>query len=378
MILYRVFSSVWRTHVIIPVIFLVFGIFSCTKGPVRTEGPPVPPPPVIDSTHRGVYVINEGNYTWGNSSVTYIDLTDTVVDNNLFYSVNNRSLGDVAEGMKIFNGYGFIVVNNSNTIEVVSLPSFKSVKTITGFNYPRSIEFIDSSKAYVTNLLKDISVVDLKSLTITKSIPVANWTEGMVTYKHYVFVSCVGKYSEPNSQRSAKLIVIDSHVDKIIDSIGSGKEPMGIVLDKREKVWVLCTGGYDQYEAPSLIRINPDLMIEEKVFTFPNMNDAPSRLAINSFGDTLYFLKNGIFQMPVTSSAIPETPLIPANGHLFYGLGIDPVNGNIFASDAIDYVQSGKVLRYNQITGALLNSYTAERIPGSFCFPKQATSGKKK
>jgi hypothetical protein len=325
-----------------------------------------------------MFVINEGNFNWGNSSVTYIDLSDTLVDQDLFNSVNKRRLGDVAEGMKIFNGMGFIVVNNSNTIEVVSLPSFKSVKTITGFNSPRAIEFIDSTKAYVTNLLKDISIVDLKSLTVTRSISVANWTEGMVRYQKYVFVSCVGQFSEPNSQRKAKLIVIDSDRDKIVDSIASGKEPLGIVLDKRQKIWVLCTGGYDQYEAPSLIRINPDLMIAEKVFTFASVNDAPSRLCINSLGDTLYFLKDGIFQMPVTSSAIPATPFIPSNGHLFYGLGIDPANGNIFVTDAVDFTQNGWVYRYNQLTGALLNSYSAERIPGSFCFPKQVAAGKKK
>ena len=378
MILYRTLSSIKRIYLILPIIILVFGIFSCSKAPIRQEGPPPPPPPVTDTSHRGVYVINEGNFNWGNSSVTYIDLTDSVIAKDVFKSINDRGLGDVAEGMKIFNGKGFIVVNNSNKIEVVSLPSFKSVKTITGFNSPRAIEFIDSSKAYVTNLLKDISIVDLKSLTITKTISMPDWTEGIIRYKHWVFVTCVGQYTEPNSMRKAKLIVIDSDVDKIVDSIASGKEPVGIVLDKREKIWVLCTGGFDNYEAPTLIRINPDLMIAEKIFTFPNINDAPSRLCINSLGDTLYFLKDGIFQMPVTSSAIPGTPFIPSNGHLFYGLGIDPANGNIFVTDAIDFAQNGWVYRYNQLTGALLNSYSAERIPGSFCFPKQVAAGKKK
>ncbi len=379
MIVYRTLFSIKRLYSILSIIILIFGIFSCSKSPIRIVDPgQQPPPSSSDTSHRGVYVIDEGNFNWGNSSVTYIDLTDSVVSKNVFKSVNDKDLGDVAEGMKIFNGKGFIVVNNSNKIEVVSLPSFKSFTSITGFNSPRAIEFIDSSKAYVTNLYKDISIVDLKSLTITKTISVPNWTEGMVKFKHYVFVSCVGAYSLPNSQRRAKLIVIDSDLDKIVDSIASGKEPLEIVLDKREKIWVLCSGGYDQYEAPTLIRINPDLMIAEKIFTFPSINDAPSRLCINSLGDTLYFLKDGIFQMPVTSSAIPGTPFIPSNGHLFYGLGIDPVNGNIFVTDAVDFTQNGWVYRYNQLTGALLNSYAAERIPTSFCFPKQVAAGKKK
>lgn len=377
MIVLRTFSSFTRLRIIFPIIILVFGVLSCSKAPVR---PVTKTSSNIDTitSHRGVYVIDEGNFNWGNASVTYIDLTDTSVSANIFKSANGRGLGDVAEGMKIFNGLGYIVVNNSNKIEVVSLPSFASYKTITGFNSPRTIEFIDSSKAYVTNLLGNISIIDLNSFTITKSISVPNWTEGIVKYGNKVFVSCIGKYTAPTSERRAKVIVIDSDLDKIVDSIASGKDPVGIVIDKREKIWVLCTGGVDNYEAPSLIRVNPDLLIAEKVFTFPNPNSAPSRLSINTLGDTLYYLDNGVVQMAVTLPAIPATPLIPANGRLLYGLGIDPVNGNIFVSDAVDYVQNGKVYRYNQLNGALLNSYAAGTIPGSFCFPKQVATGKKK
>jgi hypothetical protein len=375
-VVFRTPSFITRLFFIFPIIALLFGISSCSKDPVRGKEP-YQPPPVIDPNHRGVYVIDEGNYNWGNSSVTYIDLTDSSVSEDVFKTVNGSKLGDVAEGMKIMNGKGYIVVNNSNKIEVVTLPSFESYKTITGFNSPRNIEFVDSTKAYVTNLLKDISIVDLKSMTVTRSIALPGWTEGMVTYKHWMFVTCIGVFSESNAQRKAKIVVIDTDVDKIVDSIASGKEPVGIILDERQKLWVLCTGGFDKYEPPSLIRVNPDLMLPEKVFTFSDANDVPSRLSVNTGGDTLYFLNNGVFRMPVTSSAIPATAFIPSDGRLFYGLGIDPVNGNIFVSDAIDFVQNGKVYRYNQVTGTLLNEYTAERIPGSFCFPKQAATGKK-
>jgi hypothetical protein len=373
----RTIFSFRRLIVIVPVVILVFGILSCSKTPIR----PKHPTSIIDTntSHRGVYVIDEGNFNWGNASVTYIDLTDTSVSQNIYASANHDApLGDVAEGMKIFNGYGYIVVNNSNKIEVVSLPSFVSYKTITGFNSPRDIAFIDSSKAYVTNLLGNISVVDLKSFTITKSIPVPNWTESIAKFGNKVFVTCLGKYTAPTSDRRAKIIVINSDLDKIMDSVASGKDPVGIVVDKRDKIWVLCTGGVDNFEPPTLIRVNPDLLIAEKVFTFPDQNSAPSRLSINTQGDTLYFLDNGVVQMPVTLPAIPATRLIPANGRLFYGLGIDPFNGNIFVSDAVDYVQAGKVYRYNQLNGTLLNSYTAGTIPGAFCFPKQTTSGKTK
>ena len=71
--------------------------------------------------------------------------------------------------------------------------------------------------------------------------------------------------------------------------------------------------------------------------------------------------------MPVNSVSIPDQPFIPSNDHLFYGLGISP-RGNIFVSDAVDYVQDGWVYQYHQTSAALIKTYRAGRIPGSFCF----------
>ena len=353
------------------VILLLFisNLLSCSKKNLIEH--PVDPGtdtiPIPESFKNGIFIVNEGNYNWGNASISFINSKDNLVIQDVFQQVNKRSLGDVAESMKVFNNMGFIVVNNSNTIEVVSLDDFKSIASISGFNSPRNIEFINSSKAYVTNMYKDISVVDLTTFTITKTIKIRDWTESMLRYNDYMFVTCVGIFSEPNSKRKAKLEIISTKDDMVIDSINTGKEPLGIVIDKKQKIWVLCTGGFDGYEAPSLLRIDPVLKKVEKTFPFEKEKDSPSRLCINSTGDTMYYLNNGIFKMPVNSSSLPSLPFIAADNHLFYGLGISP-DGNIFVSDAVDYVQDGWVYQYDQSTGTLIRSYHAGRIPGSFCF----------
>ena len=341
--------------------------FSCSKKPIR-ESKETPALPPLDSFSNGVFVVNEGNFNWGNASVSFINLSDNTVDADLFEPINHRSLGDVAQSMNISGNQGYIVVNNSNKIEIVSLKDFSSVKSLSGFNSPRDIAFVTSDKAYVTNLLGDIMVINLHTMEIKEIIKTSCWTEQMVKFGNLIFVAAIGKYDDPNSKRNAKVLIINSLTDQIIDSIKTGKEPLGMVIDRKEKVWVLCTGGYDNYEAPSLIRIDPLLLIVEKSFPFPNVKDAPSRLCINGTGDTLYFLKNGIFQMPVTALTLSSQPLIPSQGRLFYGLGINPANGNIFASDAVDYVQNGLVYQFSSSNGQLIHSYEVGRIPGSFCF----------
>jgi hypothetical protein len=346
---------------------LILLVFSCSKDPIREKKKDPSDTTKATSYENGIFIINEGNYNWGNASVTFLDNKDNLVVQDIFTKSNSRSLGDVAESMTIAGNYGYLLVNNSNKIEVVNLKDFKSVTTITGLHSPRYMQIIDSTKAYATNLQNYISIINLKTNTVTGTIPTTSWTENLIRFNKYVLVTSIGHFNEPTALRKAQVLVIDTETDAIVDSIQSGKEPIGIVIDKKEKVWVLCSGGYDNFEAPSLIRINPELRIIEKVFTFPDPQDTPSRLCINPTGDTVYFLKGGVYQMPVTAAELPTQPLISADGRHFYGLNVHPVTGRIYISDARDYVQNGAAYQYT-VHGTLVREYVAGRIPGSFCF----------
>jgi len=350
--------------------FLVSALSSCSKLSIREKSPDPEPEDTASiplSYQNGIFVINEGNYSWGNASISFIDGMGHSTVQDVFQKENGRKLGDVAQSMNIFNGFGYVVVNNSNRIEVVDITTFKSVGAITGLFMPRFIEFIDSSKAYVTNLQRGISILDLSSGKISGTIPVNGWTENMVVYRRLMFVSLIGEFKEPSSGRKPQIIVIDTQTDKITDSIPTGKEPIGMVIDKHNKIWVLCSGGYDQFEMPSLMKINPYLLTTEAVFDFPATASRPSRLSINPAGDTLCFLNGGVYQMSTESPGIPLHPVVEPEGRLFYGLAVHPQTGHLYVSDAIDYVQNGVVYQYNP-HGQLIKQFVVGRIPGYFCF----------
>jgi len=343
---------------------------ACSKGPVREKI--INEDTITSSTYEnGIFVVNEGNYNWGNASVTFLDNDNNIVIQDIFTKSNDRGLGDVAESMTIIDSMGYLLINNSNRIEVVSLKDFKSVKIISGLHSPRYMQIVDSKKAYVTNLQNSISIIDLQTNSVTGTIKTTGWTENLIRYGKIMLVTSIGHFPEPSSKRKAQILVIDTETDSIVDSIQSGKEPIGIVIDKEQIVWVLCSGGYDNFEAPSLIRINPELRVVEKVFTFPDSKDVPSRLCINPTGDTLYFLKGGVYQMPVTSNVLPDLPLIRPDGRRFYGLNVHPITGRIYVSDAKDYVQNGTAYQYS-VAGNQIKQYNTGRIPGSFWFTKNS------
>jgi hypothetical protein len=314
----------------------------------------------------GVFIINEGNFGWGNGSVSFFDLAESKVYNHLFQKANDRVLGDVPQSMFIMDSLGFIVVNNSGKIEVVNMENFRSVNTITGLTSPRCFLPVSESVAYVSDLYSGlITQVRLDDFTITKTIETGISTEQIMKIGDELFVA--------NWSGGNKILVIDIVEGKLVDTIDVIMEPNSMVLDKHQKLWVLCSGGFLNEEMPGIIRIDPATREKEETFRFSVLESSPSHLCINGSGDILYFLNNaslparqGIFQMPITETEIPSEPLVQS-GKSFYSIGIDPESGIIYAADAIDYQQKGKVFRYLP-EGALRDSFNVDIIPGSFVF----------
>src|SRR5690606_28718968 len=99
----------------------------------------------------GYLVTNEGNFHSNNADITYINANFTDSQNQIFRNVNNRALGDVAQSITQNANYVFVVMNNSNTIEVVNKNTFESVATISeNINQPRYATITDN-KLWVTN-----------------------------------------------------------------------------------------------------------------------------------------------------------------------------------------------------------------------------------
>jgi len=60
--------------------------------------------------------------------------------------------------------------------------------------------------------------------------------------------------------------------------------------------------------------------------------------------------------MSISDTTLPSTPFINGNGKLFYTLSVDASNGEIYVSDAIDYLQRGSIYRYSA-SGNLIDQF---------------------
>lgn len=334
-------------------------LFGCKKEEIGPQCLNCDETPINNTASTDVLIINEGTFGWTNASITLYNKSNNIVNQNVFKNANNgTNLGDVAQSFLQINDKGYIVVNNSNKVEVVKMVDFKSVTTITGFNSPRYMLKINNSKAYVTDLYSNsIQIVNLNSNTISGNIAVPGWTEQLLLHNDTAYVC---------DMKNNNILIINTFTDVLVDSIKVGISPNSLVLDKNNQLWVLCSGGFNEENA-RLIQINPADRSLVQSFTFSNINHSPGSLTINGSKDNLYFINNSVYQMSITSSNLPSTPIVTNSGNLFYGLGIDPTNNDIYVADAIDYVQNGIVFRYSA-SGSLIHQFTSGIIPGSFWF----------
>jgi len=314
---------------------------------------------------KGVFIVNEGNFMYGNASLSFYDPETRKLQNDIFQNVNGLPLGDVAQSMEIHNNLGYIVINNSGKIYVIDPADGKYIGKITGLTSPRYIHFVNNEKAYITDLYAGkITIVNPATSQITGEIPTTGHqsTEQMVQWNNFLFVSC---WSFDNT-----ILVIDTQTDQVAGEIKTGKQPGGMVIDKFNKIWTLCDGGWARSGAsprvPVLEQINPSTRLIEKSFELSS-DAAPSRLAINGTGDTILFINNGIWKLGVTQNTMSDRPFLVTGNHLYYSLAIDPLTSELYLSDAIDYQQKGVIYRYSPL-GAKIDSFKTGIIPGSFCF----------
>lgn len=323
----------------------------------------------FNAPEGGLFITNEGNFQYGNASLSYYDPKSHKVENEVFYRANAMKLGDVAQSITIYDNKAWVVVNNSHIIFAIDCNTFREVGRITGLTSPRYIHFISDEKAYVTQIWDNrIFIVNPKTFRVTGHITCPDMllesgsTEQMVQYGKYLYVNC---WAYQN-----RIVKIDTTTDSIVGELEVGVQPSSLVLDCNNKLWTLCDGGYADspygYETPALYRIDAETFSLEAMFEFKSGN-RPSELQLDGKKRNLYWLNDDVWKMAVDDSALPQKPFLPYRDTIYYGLTIDPTTGEVYVADAIDYQQQGLIYRYSA-EGELIDEFYVGIIPGAFCW----------
>lgn len=338
----------------------------------------------FSAKEQGVFILCEGNFNAGNSTLSYYNPETKTVENGVFRRANDRRLGDTGQSITIRDGVAYVAVENSGIIWGIDTETFRvrgqlEQRQTEHMINPRYIHFLADDKAYVTDLYAPyLTIFNPKTFStigcISTEQPDANGyhsTEQMVQWGDRVFTNC---WSYSN-----RILVIDTKTDQLETTIElSGWQPKSMVIDQRGKLWVITDGGYstegDRFgdDIPHLYRIDASTL-QVELDQALDTDEGGVQLAMNPAADVLYLINNDVYRMGITDSHLPVRPFIEAardeqgRRHKLYGIGVNPRNGEIYLADAVDYSQAGVVYRY-AADGTLLDQFRVGINPNGFAF----------
>ena len=346
---------------LISLIGIVLLFFSCKKEK--------PDPEVVSTLDNGMLVLCEGLFQQNNASLSWLNFSTDEVDIDFFNSKNGRLLGDTGNDMQIYGGKIYIVVNNSNTIEILSKSTGTSIKQISMMNgsigkQPRSIAF-SGSKAFITCYDGFVDVLDTANLIITQRIQVGSNPEDVAVSNGKLFVSNSGGLNSPNLDSTVSIINLTTFQE--ITRITVGKNPGFIEVDSQGDVYVIARGNYGTIPS-RMVKINPVSNTVEETFSFDasgmeRMNDYFLVSFYNYSNQTSEIRLFNTLTETIENNSFINTSSITT----LYGVKYNPISDKIYCLDAMSFTNTGYVKQFSS-TGILEKSFHVGLNPSKIIF----------
>ena len=329
-------------------------------------GEPIDP----DARPAGMYLLNEANMGSNKSSIDYVDFRNAYYVRNIYAERNPevvKELGDVGNDIQIYGNKLYAVINCSHKVEVMDVRTCKRIGQVDIPNC-RYIRFA-KGKAYVSAYVGPVAIdpnaqlgavyeVDTASLAVTRKVTVGYQPDELEVLGEYLYVANSGGYRAPDYDSTVS--VVEIYGMKQIQKIPVGINLHRIRKDRYGKLWVTSRGDYNTIPSRLYVLDRKDKNSKEMVVK--DTLDIPcSEMYIQ--GDSLYFysvewnkqterntVTYGIIDVRtgqlVTDHFITDGTeqdiVIP------YGICVHPTTGDIYVTDAKNYVSSGVLHCYDR------------------------------
>ncbi len=335
------------------VVFFLLLFSACKKDPTSPDNTPQTP------SATGVYILNEGNFGQNNSSLSYYDIKNKTVANDVFSTVNSRPLGDIANAMVIRNNTGYIVVNNSDKIEIIDTRNHQSLGTINagaGKN-PRRLAFINDSLVLVSNFYdSSVSLINVLQKTIVQRIPVGLNPDGIAVKNNRAYIANSGLgYGNTMS-------IINLATMMTAQTFHIGDNPVLVQTDSDGEVYILCAGfDNDLSDTPGKIYVYRPAT--ESVVDSIFIGGHPFAMCISQSGIGYVVSEQKIVKLNTTTN----TSIGKFIDGTFYNVGVDETTGEVYCTDAKNFSAPGEVSIYSSTT-QFKKKFTVGIIPGAMAF----------
>lgn len=349
----------------------------------------------------GTFILNEGNMTTENGSLTYISPEGYVLD-DAYRTVNGSELGNVAQDMAFCDGKIYVISQNGNRnangaefendgmLVVMDARTLRRTASFTnddlaGLDWPSHIAVLDEQHIYIRDNA-GVHRLDGETGTLT-------FVEGSEDAPKSRFVTMNGKVYTYRSGSFSKIYEISPESD----AVNSIRLPLtGIECDINEvlgiqaaddgRMWIM-TFGFGK-TAMNKFDLSTQDIVQRQINIKPTAGASGVAFAAH---DNLVYYADGttIYRLPFDESAKLDAAsgldavelltdvsgLDPNAGQLYNGLGVHPATGHLL----INSIKSFALFTQNQIWAfdpagdflsplAKYENYT--NFPAGFFFPE--------
>lgn len=342
----------------------------------------------------GMYLLNEGNMGSNKATIDYLNFCNGTYIRNIYGERNPnviKELGDVGNDIQVYGNRLYAVINCSHKVEVMDLRTCRRIGQIDIPNC-RYIRF-HQDKAYISSYVGPVSIdpnaqlgaifeVDTATLRITRQVTVGYQPEEFEIIGNYLYVANSGGYRAPDYDST--LSVVDLTDFRQVKKIPVCVNPHRVRKDQYDRLWITSRGDHKEVQ-PQLVCLQP---LHPTPYTLHHIS--PSEMVI--INDSMYFYGShwndetmsnqttyGVFNIQnslplagafregagVGSSLITDGT--EKNIKIPYGIQVNPYNGDIYITDAKNYVSSGQLHCYSR-EGKRKWSVRTGDIPAHMCF----------
>lgn len=373
------------------IVCLLTLVWSCREDQmvILSESVPVAPPMPPEEEAKGLlgfYLLNEGNMGSNKCTLDYMDLRTGIYHRNIYGEANPevpKELGDVGNDIAIYGNRLYAVINCSNKVEVMDKWTARRIGQIDIPNC-RYIKF-DGQYAYVTSYAGPVQLtpdydqigyvakVDTATLEVVDRCEVGFQPDELEIVNGRMYVANSGGYMSPNYETTVSVIDMASFTE--VKRIEVAVNLHRLKADRHGLLWVSSRGDYE-YTPSQLYVID---LADEEVCGSVDVGVSSMCLA----GDSLYiladdysYLENDWSGAAYSIVDVVEQQVVCDNFikdgterdiKMPYGISVNPVNGDIYVTNATSFVDPGKVICYSK-QGLKKWEVRAGDIPAHFAY----------
>lgn len=312
----------------------------------------------------GIYLVNQGNQGSNKARLDFLNFHNGFYIRDVFTEYNPevvKGLGDTGNDVQVYKGKVFAVVNGSHKVEIMDAYSMKRLAQVDVPNC-RFIAF-DGNSAYVTSYVaKDKEAlktqkgalyrIDLDTYKVTGQVTVGYQPEQLVIRDGKAYVANSGGYVAGYDDT---ISVVDLKSMKVEYDIKVAVNLELMLVDADGVIWVSSRGNYidvsstlnylvkkgDKYELGGSVNVPVSSMAlaGDKIYVIGSTYTPPAwalTTTYNIVNAKTRKLESGSFITDGTESDIATA----------FTVTVNPGNGDIYVTDAKDYVSSGTLHCY--------------------------------